>query len=215
MNIWVLRLLLELVFLTVVFLHLVKKNYGAVLAYTIQSLAIVAVLFNSFLETGGMSLLLIALLALIVKVILAPLFFVRMIKKNGLRFSVSTYLNTPLTLIVIAAITAIAHSQKLAPLAEIVPANHALLSLALSAMLLSLVLIINRKGALSQIIGILSFENSIIAFAVFAGLEQSPSLQAGILFDLFVWLVIATVFMAMIYKHFGSLDVTSMKHLKD
>ena len=215
MNIWLLRLLLEIVFLTVVFLHLVKKNYGAVLAYNIQSLAIAAVLFNSFLETGGIALLLITLLALIVKVILAPLFFVRMIKKNGLRFSVSTYLSTPLTLIVIAGITAMAHAQKLAPLAYIVPANHSLLSLALSAMFLSLVLIINRKGALSQIIGILSFENSIIAFAVFAGLEQSPSLQAGILFDLFVWIVIATVFMSMIYKHFGTLDVTSMKHLKD
>ena len=215
MSIMVLRFLVGIVFLTIVFLHLVKKNYGAVLAYNMQSLAIVVILFNSFLETGRISLLFITLLAFVVKVVLAPLFFVRMIKKNGLRFSVSTYLNTPLTLIVIAAITAIAHSSKLAPLADIVPANHALLSLALSAMLLSLVLIINRKGALSQIIGILSFENSIIVFAVFAGLEQSPSLQAGILFDLFVWIVIATVFMSMIYRHFGSLDVTSMRHLKD
>ncbi len=215
MSIMALRLLLGIIFLTVVFLHLTKKNSGAVIAYSVQSLAIVLVLFNSFLETGRVSLLFVTLLAFVVKVILAPLFFVRLIKKNGLRFSVSTYLNIPLTLIIIAAITAMAHSQKLAPLVNIVPANHALLSLALSAMFLSLGLIINRKGALSQIIGILSFENSIIVFAVFAGLEQSPALQAGIMFDLFVWLVIATVFMSMIYRHFGSLDVTSMRHLKD
>jgi len=68
---------------------------------------------------------------------------------------------------------------------------------------------------LSQIIGILSLENTIVAFTIFAGLEQSASLQIGIIFDIFVWLIIATVFVSMIYKHFGSLDVTSMKTLKD
>ena len=82
-------------------------------------------------------------------------------------------------------------------------------------MFLSLFLIINRKSALSQIVGILSLENSIVAFAIFAGLEQSLSLQIGILFDISVWLIIATVFMSMMYTHFGSLDVTDMKKLKD
>ena len=82
-------------------------------------------------------------------------------------------------------------------------------------MLLSIFLTINRKSALSQIIGILSLENSIVAFAIFAGLEQSPSLQIGILFDISIWLTIATAFISMIYAHFGSLDITSMKNLTD
>ena len=100
-------------------------------------------------------------------------------------------------------------------LTSIIPANQALSAIAFSSMFLSLFLIINRKGALSQIIGILSFENSIVAFAVFSGLEQSPTLQMGIIFDIFIWLIIATVFISMLYKHFGSLDVTSMTSLKE
>ena len=121
----------------------------------------------------------------------------------------------PLTLIAVAAIAAAAHSRVFGPLVNSVPANQRLLSLALSSLFISLFLIVNRKGALSQIIGILSLENSILVFAFFAGLEQSPALQIGILFDIFVWLIIATVFISMLYKHFGSLDVTKMKHLKD
>lgn len=214
MNSLFLQFLLAVIFLTVVFLHVEKKNVWAAIAYAIQSLAIVLILVNSFIETNTVFLLVVALLACIVKVILAPIFFIRAIKKNEIKFSVSTYLNTPLTLIVMAVVTTVVYSQKFAPLADIMPASQGLLSLALSAMFLSLVLIVNRKGALSQILGILSFENCIIAFASFAGLEQSPILQIGIIFDLTVWLVIATVFMSMIYKHFGSLDVTSMKHLK-
>lgn len=215
MSTLILKFLLEVVFLTIVFLHIAKKNFGAVLAYGMQSFAIAIVLFNSFYKTGNISLFFVALLAFFVKAILAPIFFTRLIQKHKLTFLVSTYLNLPLTLIFIAVLTAIADSAKFTPLTNIIPANHELLTFALSSMLLSLFLIVNRKGALSQIIGILSFENSIVAFSIFAGLEQSASLQIGIIFDILVWVIIATVFVSMIYKHFGSLDVTSMKNLKD
>lgn len=215
MNISFLQFLSGIVFLTIVYLNITKKNFEAVLAYGVQSFVIVAVLLNSFFETGSFGLLLIILLTLFVKVILAPVFFIRLIQKHELTFSASTYLNTPLALIIIAGLTGVAHSEKFAPLTGIIPAHQALLAFVLSSIFLSLFLIINRKGGLSQIIGILSFENSIVIFAIFAGLEQSATLQFGIIFDIFVWLAIATIFISMIYEHFGSLDVTSMRHLRD
>lgn len=215
MTILFLQFLLGTVFLTTIFLHLTKKNFGSVIAYSIQSLAITLVLVNSFFETHNTLLVLVILATLVVKVVLAPVFFTRLIKKSKLTFLVSTYLSVPLTLIILVAVTAVAHSHRFLPLTNIIPANHVLLSLALSAIFVSLVLVVNRKDAISQAIGVLSLENSIVAFAIFAGLEQSPVLQVGILFDIFVWLVIAVVFLSMIYKHFGSLDVTHMEHLKD
>ncbi|OGI60598.1 hypothetical protein A2641_00650 [Candidatus Nomurabacteria bacterium RIFCSPHIGHO2_01_FULL_37_25] len=215
MSILILQFVLEIIFLTLVFLHISKKNSEVVWAYIIQSLALAIILFNSYLDTGGILLLVVVLLILLVKVILAPLFFNRLIKKNSLAFSVSTYLNMPFTLIIISFLTFIAYSNKFTPLTNIIPSNHMLLSLSLSVMFLSLFLIINRKGALSQIIGVLSFENSLITFIIFAGLEQSAGLQIGIIFDIFVWIIIATVFATMIYKQFGSLNVTTMNNLKD
>lgn len=215
MNVLYLQYILELAFLTIVFLHITKKNDGAIVAYGIQSLAIVMFLFSSFLKTGNLSLLFIVLLTLIVKVVMAPIFFTTLINKHKLPFSVSTYLNTPITLVVIALITAIAHSQKFLPLTTIVPEHQVLLSLALSLILLSFFLIVNHKGALAQIIGILSLENSIVSFTLFAGLEQSMALQLGIIVNIFIWLIIATVFISLIYKHFSSLDVTLMTHLRD
>lgn len=215
MNILSLQFLLEIFFLTVIFLHLTKKNFAAVIAYSVQSLIVGILFFNAFLETGNVYTCIMVLLTLIVKVVLAPLFLTRLIKKHSLSFSVSTYLNTPLMLIIIAALTIVAHSHVFAALTTIIPAHQALLSLALSSLLLSLFLIVNRRGVLSQILGMLSLENSIVAFIIFAGLEQSPSLQIGVIFNIFVWTMIATVFASMIYEHFGSHDVTSMKHLKD
>ncbi len=211
----VLEILMAAVFLSIIFLHVAKKNVSAVVAYALQSLAIVLLLLSSFLTTRNPSLLLIALLVFLVKVVLMPASFIRLIKKHELAFSVSTYLNTPLTLMVLAGLTAMASLAKFAPLTGLLPGNQELLSLALAGMFLSLFMMINRKGVLSQIAGFLSLENSILAFAFFAGLEQAPALQIGIIFDISVWVVIAAVFTSMIYKHFGSLDVSEMRHLKE
>jgi hydrogenase-4 component E len=208
-------LLLTILFLSIIACNISKKNMFAVICYAVQSLIIVLLLFKSFFVTQDFSLLVVALLMFAVKVVLAPMFFIRLIRKHAFRFSVSTYLSTPLILIAIIILTGVAHSQMLAPITTLIPANQSMLALSLSSMLISLLLIINRKGALSQIVGVLFFENSIVAFATFGGLEQSLMLQTGIIFDVFVWIVIASVFVSMIYKHFGTLNVTSMKTLKD
>lgn len=214
-NLTISQFLLTIIFLTIVFLHIAKKNTGAAFAYGLQSLIIVVLIVNSYFETGYVSLLFVGLITLAIKVILAPMFFVRLIKRHKFNFSVSTYLNTPFTLIAVTALTVLAYSKKLAPITGIVPEYRLILALALSTIFISLLLIINRKGALSQIIGILSLENSVVAFAIFAGLEQSPGLQIGVLFVMLIWMIVATAFISMIYRHFGSLDVTAMDHLKD
>lgn len=215
MNNLILQILLQIIFGTIIFLHLTRKNFDAALAFSLQSLAMGIIFLNSFLETGNIYLGIMVLLTIVVKVILAPRYFIQLIQKHKLTFSVTTHLNTPLTLIGIAILTFIANSQIFAPLTSIFPANQAILALAFSSIFLSIFLLINRKGALSQIIGVLSLENSIVAFIIFAGLEQSPLLQIGVIFNIFIWIVIATVFVSMIYKHFGSLDATMMNKLKD
>jgi hydrogenase-4 component E len=215
MNHVLLHFLMTLIFASVVFLHIVKKNYIVAIIYGVQSLSIVMLLTISYIITGAASFLLIAILGLIVKVILAPLFIIYQVNKHDLKFLVSTYINTPFTLIVVAALTAIAHSDLFTPLVTIIPANKELLSLALSTLFMSVFLIINRKGAISQIVGILSLENSIIAFGIFSVLNQSLILEIGIVFSISVWIIIATVFISKIYKHFGSLDVTKMNSLKE
>ncbi|MFA6074339.1 MAG: hypothetical protein WCV63_01480 [Negativicutes bacterium] len=215
MNALFLQLLLTILFLSIVFLHITKKNFAVSVTYGVQSMAIVILMIHSFFVTGEASMLLIIGLIFTFKVIIAPIFLVKLIKRHKLTFSVSTYLNTPLTLIIIAILTAIAYSQSFAPLTNIIPDNKILLQIALSALFLSLFLIINRKGAISKIIGILALENSIVAFAIFAGLEQSSGLQIGIVFDIFIWFTIAAVFLTMIHKQFGSLDTAKMRHLKD
>jgi hydrogenase-4 component E len=156
-----------------------------------------------------------AIMTFLVKVIAAPFFFLRFIKKHRLQFSVSTYLNGPMTLIVLALLIAFPYSHFFKPLAAISPGNKDALLLSMSMIFVSIFLTVNRKGALSQMVGILSMENAIVSFAYVSGLETTAGAQAGILFIIFIWIIIASVFASMIYHYFGSLDVSKMKHLKE
>ncbi len=211
----ILFLMETILFLTVVSMHLTRKNSSLIFLYTIQSLIISAALFQSSFRESSLMLMLVALITLTVKVILAPYFFFGLIRKHQLQYSVSTQMNAPMTFIVLAALTAFSFSHLFQPLAILAPGNEKTLFLAMAMMFISIFLIINRKGALSQMIGILSLENSIVSFAYVAGLESTVGPKIGILFDILVWVVIATVFASMIYKHFGSLDVSEMNQLRE
>ena len=208
-------ILIITIFLTAVSLNIVKKNFNGVVLYVLQSLAVSAMIFDSFINEGHKMMLLVFLLTFSLKVVVAPLFFSRLIKKHRLTFSATTYLSLPITLIIITILTILTHSNILSALSSISKDNTAYLSMALAVILISIFMVVNRKGVISQMIGILSLENGIVAFAFFAGLEQFPGLEIGIIFNLCIWVVIATAFASMIYKQFGSLDVTTMKILKD
>lgn len=209
-----LLLFATVIFVPAVLLHLTRKNTAAVYLYMIQSSAVALLLGISSFERFSPLLLVAVVATVAVKIFIAPYFFFSLIRRHELKFSVNTYLNTPVSLLVIAALLALTRRDFFETLAVLAQSSETSLSLCFSTILISLFLSINRKGALSQMIGILSLENGIVAFALFAGLEQSPGLQLGVTFNILIWVVIATVFASMIFRKFGSLDVTTMKKLK-
>lgn len=211
----ILFFLTSLIFGSVIFMHLSKRNSTLIFFYLIQSLIVSALLLELSIEKVSFFLILTATITLIVKAIIAPYFFRRLIHRHHLNFSVSTYLNSPLTLVVLALLTVFSYSHFFKPLSILAKENEKALLIAVAMIFISLFLIINRKGVLSQMIGILSLENGIVTFAYIAGLEAGPALQLGILFDILVWVIIATVFASMLFKQFGSLDVNEMKNLKE
>ncbi|HEX8993991.1 MAG TPA: NADH-quinone oxidoreductase subunit K [Candidatus Paceibacterota bacterium] len=208
-------LLPAFVFMTIVIIHLAKKSGLVVWLFTLQSAAIVILLAQSAISHLSIPLIATVIAIAIVKLIVAPYFLSRLIKTHTLRFSSNTYLSGPVTLIVLTLIIALSSSYLFKPLAVIAPGSSTVLFLSIASLFSALFLVINRQGALSQMIGILSMENSIMLLALTAGLEQSPSLELGVTFDLFIWICVAYIFLSLMYRQFGTLDVTQMRKLKD
>lgn len=210
-----LTLLAAAVFLPALAMNIVRKNTTMVMLYVIQSLAVTFALVTLSYEAGTAGLLYAALLTLAVKVIMAPAFLLALIRKYGAHFSSPSYLNMPLSLLALSAVTAFSYSS----LFSVIPAfnNSPSTPLLIASMFSVLFLMINRRGALAAVVGVLAFENGVVLLAAFLGVEHSFALEFAITFDIAVWIAIAATFLTMMYRHYGAIEtaILNMTHLTE
>lgn len=199
----------------VILQHIIRKNISLVALYTIQSIAIMLLLGYVGSVEQAPELYISAVLTLLVKVLVAPWLFIRLISRHHLKNTASTYLTVPLTLGVLVVLLAFAHSDRFVTLPLLLAHRSDGVFLAVSSLLTSFFLIINRKGILSQLIGVLALENSIVALVSVLGVEQALGLEIGIAFNILIWVITASVLVSLIYRHFGSAQSTALKLLTD
>ncbi|MEK7549488.1 MAG: hypothetical protein AAB519_00675 [Patescibacteria group bacterium] len=202
-------------FIAVIGMHLVKSNTNIIRLYFLQSLSVGVLLFSVGLVEGEHSLLWIGVLTLVIKSIVAPIFFARLLRRFSAQQSANNYLSVPLTLFVLLLLVLFSYSNTFLPLGVLAPEALGSISLGLASVFMAIFLLINRRGAFSQMIGILALENAIVLLASFIGLEQPIALEVGIIFDIVIWIVIATAFISMMYRQFKSLDVSRLTHLRE
>ncbi|MBI4272619.1 hypothetical protein HY621_02100 [Candidatus Uhrbacteria bacterium] len=203
------------IFFSTAFLHLIKRRGTLVIAYSFQSLIIILLLGVIGTIEHAQSLLVAAVLTFVAKVIFVPFIFMRAIKEQDEKMLTGAYLNTPLTLVAIFAIVLLASAQIFTPIVRLVPYGTATANLALASVFVSLFLTINRKGMVHQIVGVLSMENSIVVLGALIGFENTFALELGMTFDVLMWTVGASVFIALAREHFGTLDTSIIKDLRD
>jgi hydrogenase-4 membrane subunit HyfE len=201
------------VFLLAILMSLVRKNTSLVMLYLLQSLGVTIGLISLAYSEGSQGLLYVALLTLVVKAVMAPIFLFHLIKRHSLYISATSYLSMPLTLLSLAVITSFSFSLLASHPNVSLPAGVPLL---FASILCVFFLMVNRRGTLATIIGILALENGIVLLSAQLGLQHSFALEFAISFDIAVWTVIATGFLAMIYREFGTVDTASrMMHLTE
>lgn len=205
----------SLLFLACVFMHIVKKNSTLVTVYALQSLSVIALLATLGISEHETGLVLAAALTFVVKIVLAPIIFMRAIRNHDENSVAETYLSMPLTLIVILILFLLAQADVFSVLAHAREGAENFVHLALAGMFISMFLVINEKGIVDQIVGVLSMENAIVTLGAFLGLEHTFALELGILFDICMWMVGTSVFISLIHRHFGTLDTSVIKDLHE
>jgi hydrogenase-4 component E len=200
-------------FLIAIFMHLTRKNMAVIRLYAVQSVVTGVLLAALGIAEGHQVLIIVAAITLVVKGVLAPFFFSRLMRRFKMEPTATNYLSVPMTLLAIMAIMTFVNTQVFKVLSVGSPFPVSYLVLTWAIILTSMFLIFNRRGAFGQIIGILSLENGIVILASLLRITQPLSLEIGIIFDLAIWIIIANVFIVMLYKQFGTLNVTEMRKL--
>jgi hydrogenase-4 component E len=207
--------LLSFFFLLSSFLLVIRNSLaGQVRMFAIQSavlaaLAAVVAYFGGSAELFG-----VALVFSLIKVIIIPNVLTRAVNKIGIQPAVRPYLGSSMTLCICAVLVVIAFyvmapvtaSNRL-PTADGVP-------LAFAGVLIGLFTTVNRRRALTQILGFLMLENSIFMIALLATYGVPLIVEIGVFLDILVAVLILEVFVYRIKENFDSIDVKQLGALR-
>lgn len=210
----ILAILETLLFSTALMTGLSSRKDQLVWIYVFQSLAVALILV--VIEWRDHSFVLLAIVAttVIIKCIVTPRILLRLIRKHQLIFSAPAYINTP-SVLLLTLLLVVAVKMMLAPLFMHIVPEEGLLYLAISAFFVSLLAAVNRKGAFSQIIAVLSAENCLVSIAALMSIQTQLWLELGILGDIFTWMLIVSTFVSIVSKHFGTTDISEMRELAE
>ncbi|PIX05378.1 MAG: formate hydrogenlyase [Gallionellales bacterium CG_4_10_14_3_um_filter_54_96] len=156
-----------------------------------------------------------AALTLVLKVLLLPWLLHRLIQKLNVKWDVETLINIPSTMLVGIGIVIFAFNLA-APITEMAEGlTRGLIGIALASVLLSFLMMLTRRKAVSQVVAFLSLENSLFFAATSATQGMPLVVEFGIALDVMVASFIFGIFFFQIRETFDSLDITNMENLKD
>lgn len=202
-------------FLAVVLMAIAKSHRNLIRFYFLQSLSVSFVLAAAGLAEGEQSLVWVAALTFLVKCLVAPRFFSRVLSRSGMPNSSAQFLSLPFTLLALLALVLAAYSNVFEPLGLFLPGAFGSVSLNLAMVFIAIFIMVNARGAFAQMLGVLSLENAIVLLATLFGIQSPLALEIGIIFDIVVWMIVSSVFIAMIYRQFRSLDTAHLRHLTE
>jgi hydrogenase-4 component E len=149
------------------------------------------------------------------KVVVLPWFLHWLINKLNVRWDVESVVNIPVQMLIGIALVIFAFNLS-APISEMAGTiTRSALGIAIACILLSFLMMITRRKAVSQVIGFLSMENGLFFAATSATYGMPMIVELGILFDVLVAALIFGVFFFHIRETFESLDIHHLEKLKE
>lgn len=153
---------------------------------------------------------------LILKVWFIPFILHRLLLKLKKRAKIEQLVNVPITLLIGVILVIFAFNLSL-PIAQlsILTDSRTILAFALACILISLLMMIVKHNAISQVVGILALENSLFFAATSVTYSLPIVVELGVAFDVLIGLFIFGIFFFQIADTFHSLDTINLEKLKD
>ncbi len=155
-----------------------------------------------------------AVLTLVLKTIVIPHVFFRIILRLGIRKEIESYINIPFSLLLAVLLVFVSfyvtrEGKILNPvsLGEFIP-------LAVSTVFFGMLMMTTRKKAISQVLGLLLIENGLFLMGVTMTFGMPLLVEIGIFFDVLVAWLIMGIFVFKIRGAFESINVDDMTALK-
>ncbi|MFZ1077974.1 MAG: hypothetical protein WAN47_11165 [Nitrosotalea sp.] len=217
---------IQLDFLTISGAILLLATFGIVVrrgfldwlnAYRYQSIVLSGVTAIIGYVTGIWEIYIAAGMTLVIKSIIIPKVLIYVTRKLEIEFKLETnpYVSIRASVIISALLVTLSYF-----LTQQIPFKsdqivNVYLPVSMAQFFIGLFVLVNRRTALNQIVGLLIIENGLFLFTMALTHGVSLLIEVGIFVDILVGIVISSILLFRISLTFDSLDVGKLENLRD
>jgi len=198
----------------------VRRSFaGWLSAYRYQSVVLAGSTAVIAYETGFWEIYAAAILTLVVKAFIIPRLLVRVTEsvKDEFKIEANPFVSIRISLLISALLVALSYGLIRGTLisANLDVFATAYLPVAVSLFFIGIFVMISRRMALNQVVGLLVIENGLFLFTTALTQGVSLIIEVGILADILVGVMISALLLLRMSQTFDSFDMTSLESLKD
>lgn len=201
------------ILLTAVMMNALMRLESCVKAYTLNSLLLAVLIAAVALITGERHLYLAAFLTCLSKGIVIPVFLRRIVRQMRVTHDVEPYISNTLSLSISGVLVAVVYAS-LKEGIFVTGFSRNVLQISLAVILIGLLIMITRKKAVTQVIGLLFMENGLFLAGFSLTFGMPVLIELGVLFDMLMGVIILGIFAVQIKRVFSSSDLDKLTILK-
>lgn len=191
-----------------------RRLLAAVTAYRWNSIALGLIAATVALATGARHIALAAVLVFAGKAVAIPALLARAARRGAGDTIDEPFMGVPAAMLACGALVVVAFSQTRALFGEGATILAACLPVSVAATLVGLFVMVSRRRALMQVIGLVIVENAIFLAAVSLTYGMPLVVEMGVLLDLLVGVALLGIFVGRIEETHGDSDTTRLRTLK-
>lgn len=188
-------------------------------AYRYQTIVLAGVTAVIAYFTGIWEIYVAAALTLIIKAIIIPKVLIRVTQRIKGEFKIETnpYISLRLSVLISALLVALSYAltQQILSTSVLDAVTATYLPVSIALFFIGLFVMVSRRMALNQIVGLLIIENGLFLFTTALTHGVSLIIEIGIFVDILVGIIISAILIFRISQTFDTLDIGSLEKLRD
>lgn len=188
-------------------------------AYRYQTVVLAGVTAVIAYFTGVWEIYVAAALTLVIKAIIIPKVLVRVTQKIKGEFKIETnpYISLRMSVLISALLVALSYilTQQILSSSNLDRVAVTYLPVSIALFFIGLFVMVSRRMALNQVVGLLIIENGLFLFTTVLTHGVSLIIEIGIFADILVGVIISAILLFRISQTFDTLDIGSLERLRD
>lgn len=186
---------------------------SCVKTYTVNSWLLSSLIAIVAFMIGETHLYVAAVLTLMTKGIVLPVFLSRIVKQMKVTHDVEPYINNALSLTIAGILVAVVYAS-LREGIFVSGFSRNVLQISIAVILIGLFIMITRKKAITQVVGLLFMENGLFLAGFSLTFGMPIIIELGVLFDMLMGVIILGIFVVQIKRSFLSTNLDKLTTLK-